>query len=307
MTRTLVHTYSIVARDPRTGELGVAVQSHYFSVGPVVPWAEAGVGAVATQSLVKIDYGPEGLALMRAGLSAPDALARLLADDPEREVRQVAMVDAAGNVAAHTGTRCIPAAGHLTADGVSVQANMMVDDRVWPAMLEAFEARDALLPERLVAALEAAQAVGGDIRGQQSAALLVVGAERAEAAWRGRLIDLRVEEHPHPVEELGRLLRFHRAYQYASQADDEMALGEWEAARASFARAVENAPDEVELRFWAAHAMLMAGREEEAMPRFAEVFAAEAHWADLVPRLIPAGLLPDDDALVARIQAQAEQ
>ncbi|HWQ29053.1 MAG TPA: DUF1028 domain-containing protein, partial [Dehalococcoidia bacterium] len=204
------HTYSIVARDPATGALGVAVQSHYFSVGSIVSWAEAGVGAVATQSIANVDYGPRGLALMREGLSASQALSALLENDPGRDVRQVAMVDARGGVAAHTGTRCIPAAGHLSGDGFSVQANLMANDSVWPAMRDAFERSDGELADRLLAALEAAQNAGGDIRGQQSAALLVVSGERSHEPWRGRLFDLRVEDHPEPVAELKRLVRLRR-------------------------------------------------------------------------------------------------
>src|ERR1700737_4704910 len=169
-------TYSIVARDKETGELGVAVQSHYFQVGPVVPWALAGVGAVATQSHVNHSYGPLGLDLMQAGYSAEQALAAVTAGDPQANVRQCAMVDAAGNVAAHTGSKCIPAAGHLTGDGFSVQANLMEKDTVWAAMADAYTTTDAPLAERMMAALDAAEAEGGDIRGQQSAAMLVVTA-----------------------------------------------------------------------------------------------------------------------------------
>src|SRR5437867_3332681 len=168
-----VHTFSIVARDPVTGDLGVAVQSHWFSVGPTVPWAEPGVGAVATQSFVRIDYGPEGLALMKRGVSAPDALKQLVAGDKGRDVRQVAMIDASGRVAAHTGDRCIQAAGHHVGANYSVQANLMVDAGVWPAMAKAFEGSHGDLPERMLAALDAAQQAGGDIRGRQSAAILI--------------------------------------------------------------------------------------------------------------------------------------
>ena len=308
MNSRLAHTYSIVGRDPKSGEMGVAVQSHFFSVGSVVAWGEAGVGVVATQSMVKIDYGPHGLALMREGVSAEDALARLMAQDEAREVRQVAMLDATGGVATHTGSRCIPDAGHLIAENVSVQANMMENYRVWPAMLAAFQdGTGQPLADRLLTALAAAQAAGGDIRGQQSAALLVVDGERQAEAWRGRQIDLRVEEHPDPVTELQRLLRYHQAYRYASESDELMARGEWEAAKGAIDKAVALVPDEVELRFWAAHAMLMAGREGEALPRFAEVFAEEPQWAALLPRLVPAGLLPEDPALIQRILDRAQR
>src|ERR1044071_1764313 len=166
-----VHTFSIVARDPSTGELGVAVQSHWFSVGPIVPWAEAGVGAVATQSFVDPSYGKNGLELMRAGKSAPDTLKELLAKDEGREVRQVAMIDAQGRVDAWTGKNYIQAAGHIVGKNFSVQANLMLNDKVWPAMARAFENTKGDLADRMLAALDAAQAAGGDIRGKQSAAI----------------------------------------------------------------------------------------------------------------------------------------
>ena len=175
----LAHTYSIVARDPRTGEMGVAVQSHWFGVGTIVAWAEAGVGAVATQSFVEPAYGPRGLELMRTGLSAPDALKALLAADPAEAVRQIAFVDSQGRVATHTGARCVACAGHLAGAHFSVQANMMLNDAVVPAMRRAFEASSGPLAERLMAALEAAEAAGGDIRGRQAAAILVVPAMTA--------------------------------------------------------------------------------------------------------------------------------
>lgn len=172
MTRP-VHTYSIVARDPHTGQLGVAVQSHYFSVGSIVTWAEAGVGAVATQSFVRVDYGPEGLDLLREGRSATEVLTSFVAADKDRDVRQLAMIDAQGDVAAHTGALCIQGAGHIIGDQFSVQANLMIDDTIWPAMDEAYRSAEGDLADRLVAALQAAQDAGGDIRGQQSAAFLL--------------------------------------------------------------------------------------------------------------------------------------
>jgi len=202
-----VATYSIVARDSATGELGVAVQSHWFSVGAVVPWAEAGVGAVATQSFIDPSYGALGLDLMRAGKSAPEALAALLAADAQRDVRQVGMVDARGRVARHTGRLCIPAAGDQAGAQYVVQANLMERATVWPAMARAFEAATGDLAERLMAALEAAEAEGGDIRGRQSAALLVVKAHSTGRPWADRRFDLRVEDHPEPLPELRRLLR----------------------------------------------------------------------------------------------------
>jgi uncharacterized Ntn-hydrolase superfamily protein len=299
-----IHTYSIVARDPETGEMGVAVQSHAFSVGAAVPWVESGVGAVATQSLTRIDYGPEGLALMRHGMSARQALGALLKNDENRDVRQVAMVDARGGVAAHTGTKCIAAAGHLIGDGFSVQANLMLDESVWPAMKEAYESAEGELADRLIVALEAAQEAGGDIRGQQSAALLVVSGERSVRYWEGRSFDLRVEDFAHPVAELRRLVQLQRAYRYADRADELMAVRNFEDAMGALSKAAALAPGVVELRFWAAASLFSAGKEDEALTIFREVFAKEPIWAQLAPRLVPLGLLPEDPVALARIAAQ---
>src|SRR5215204_2469846 len=197
-----VHTYSIVARDPDTGELGVAVQSHWFSVGPIVPWAEAGVGAIATQSFVDPSYGKNGLELMRAGKSAPDALKELLGKDEAREVRQVAMIDASGRVEAWTGKNDIQAAGHIVGNNFSAQANLMLNDKVWPAMARAFESTKGDLAEKMMAALDAAQEAGGDIRGKQSAALIVVTGKPTGRAWADRIFDLRVDDSIEPLKEL---------------------------------------------------------------------------------------------------------
>ncbi|MGH2542510.1 MAG: DUF1028 domain-containing protein [Ardenticatenaceae bacterium] len=299
------HTYSIVARDAASGEMGVAVQSHYFSVGSIVSWAEAGVGAVATQSLVKVEYGPEGLALMREGKTAREALETLLHADDEREVRQVAMVDARGNVAVHTGSKAIPDAGHATGEGFAVQANLMIADSIWPAMKTAYEKAEGNLADRMIATLQAGQAAGGDIRGQQSAAIVVVAGQRQEQPWQGRLIDLRVEDHPRPVEELRRLLQLHRAYKLATESDDMMAIGKWEEAERAMAGAVALAPEIVELRFWYALNLLQSGREAEALKRFRDVFQEEPVWRELLPRLVTVGLFPDDHALLQRALAPA--
>jgi uncharacterized Ntn-hydrolase superfamily protein len=203
-------TYSIVARDPQTGQLGVAVQSCYFSVGTIVPWAEAGVGAVATQSFVDPSYGPLGIEFMRRGKSAPEALQMLIAVDPEAEVRQVAMIDAAGRVAIHTGAHCLEAAGYCLGDQVSTQANLMARETVWSAMLVAFSQAPGDLASRLLAALEAAEAEGGDRRGKQSAAMLIVRAQPTGKLWLDQVVDLRVEDHPDPVSELKRILPIQR-------------------------------------------------------------------------------------------------
>ena len=289
-----VTTYSIVARDPATGEMGVAVQSHYFSVGPIVPWAEAGIGAVATQSLVLVDYGPNGLALMRAGKSAPEALDSLKKADPNPAVRQVAMVDAQGRVAAHTGSGAIPAAGHQVGNQYSVQANLMDKPTVWPAMAKAFEAAEGDLAERMVQALEAAEKEGGDIRGRQSAAILIVKATSTGKPWVDRVMDLRVEDHPQPLVELRRLINLRRAYNAEDAGDNAIAAKQPEEALRQYEAAARLAPEVVELQFWAAVSMYTNGREKEARDVFRKVFAKERRWAELVPRLAEADLFPKD-------------
>lgn len=299
-----VHTYSIVARDPVTGDLGVAVQSHWFNVGSVVPWAEPGVGAVATQSFVEPSYGALGLELMRAGKPAPDALKALLSADADREVRQVAMVDAKGRVAAHTGNKCIAAAGHEAGEGFSVQANLMDKPTVWPAMARAFRSKKGDLAERMIAAMRAAEGEGGDIRGKQSAALVIVRAQASGQPWNDRLFDLRVEDHPDPVGELERLVKLRRAYRHMDEGDGHVTAGRWEAARKSYAEAAKLAPGIVEMPFWQAVALASQGKRDEALPLFKAVFAKEPVYKRLVPRLVDVGQLPKDPKLIEAIVAQ---
>ncbi len=299
-----VATYSIVARDGATGELGVAVQSHWFAVGPVVPWAEAGVGAVATQSFVNIAHGPNGLQLMRTGLPPDRALAALLAGDPGRDVRQVGMIDAQGHVAAHTGSKCIAAAGHQVGDGYSVQANLMEKDSVWPAMARAFEASAGQpLAERLLVALRAAEAEGGDLRGRQSAALLVVRAESTGRPWADRLVDLRVEDDPDPLVELSRLLRLHRAYERMNAGDLLLEHGDVEGAGREYRAALLLAPEVYEIAFWAGVTLAGAGRVDEARPLLDQACEAWPPMRDLLARLPAAGLLPDDAKLLKQLGA----
>ncbi len=298
-----VTTYSIVARDPATGEMGVAVQSHYFSVGPIVPWAESGVGAVATQSLVLVDYGPNGLALMRGGMTAAQALDSLKKADPNPAVRQVAMVDAKGNVAAHTGAMAIPAAGHHTGAQYSVQANLMDKATVWPAMAKAYESAKGDLAERMLQALEAAEREGGDIRGRQSAALLIVRAEGTGKPWVDRVMDLRVEDHPDPLVELRRLVTLRRAYNAEDAGDNAIAAKQPEQALKHYEEAARLAPDVVELQFWAAVSMYANGREDEARAIFRRVFAKERRWVELVPRLAKVELFPNDPKKIADVTA----
>jgi uncharacterized Ntn-hydrolase superfamily protein len=296
-----VHTFSIVARDAGTGELGVAVQSHWFNVGSIVPWAEAGVGAVATQSFVDPSYGKLGLDLMRAGKSAPDALKALLAGDEGREVRQVAMIDAQGRVAAHTGSKDIQAAGQIVGKSYSVQANLMLDDTVWPAMSRAFEAAQGDLAGRMLAALDAAQAAGGDIRGRQSAALIVVTGKTTGRSWEDRLFDLRVDDSPEPLRELRRLVTLQRAYGHMNAGDLAVEKGDNDRALAEYSAAAKLVPDNAEMIYWWAVALVNMGRVDDSLPLFRKVFAMDRNWATLTPRLPKSGLLPDDPKLIDRI------
>jgi uncharacterized Ntn-hydrolase superfamily protein len=296
-----VHTFSIVAYDPETGELGVAVQSHWFSVGSIVPWAEAGVGAIATQSFVDPSYGKLGLDLLRAGKSAPDALKSLLAGDEGRDVRQVAMIDTQGRVAAHTGAKDIPAAGHIVGKNYSVQANLMLNDKVWPAMSKAFETTKGDLAERMMAALEAAQEVGGDIRGRQSAALIVVTGKPTGRAWSDRIFDLRIDDHPEPIKELRRLVTLQRAYNHMNAGDLATEKGDNDGALREYGAAMKLVPDNAEMIYWTAVALVNMKRVEESLPMFKRVFAMDKNWVTLTPRLAKVGLLPDDAKLIDRI------
>src|SRR5688572_13555432 len=296
-----VHTYSIVARDPNTGELGVAVQSHWFSVGPIVAWAEAGVGAVATQSFVDPSYGKNGLDLMRAGKSAPETLKELLAKDEGREVRQVAMIDAQGRVDAWTGKNDIQAAGHIVGTNFSVQANLMLNDKVWPAMAQAFQNTKGDLADRMLAALDAAQAAGGDIRGRQSAALIVVTGKPTGQAWKDRTFDLRVDDSPEPLRELRRLVKLQRAYNHMNAGDLAVEKKDNEGALREYSAAERLVPDNAEMIYWHAVALVNMGRVEESLPLFRKVFAMDRNWITLTPRLPKSGLLPDDPKLINRI------
>jgi uncharacterized Ntn-hydrolase superfamily protein len=298
-----VATYSIVARDPATGELGVAVQSHWFSVGSNVSWAEAGVGAVATQSFIDPAYGPLGLQLMRAGRSAPDTLKALLAGDAQRDVRQVGMVDAQGRAVTHTGSLCIPAAGGQEGKEYVVQANLMDKPSVWPAMAKAYEAAKGDLADRLLTALDAAEAEGGDIRGRQSAAIVVVKARSSGRPWADRIFDLRVEDNPAPLVELRRLVKLQRAYNHMTAGDDCVAVADWACAEREYGAARTLEPQHAEMAFWYAIALATAGRLEPARPLFAQAFAADPRWRELVKRLPDVNQLPKDKALVDAILA----
>ena len=299
-----ISTYSIVALDETTGELGVAVQSHWFSVGFLVPWAKAGVGAVATQSFVKVDYGPDGLQLMESGITAVDALKTLTSKDDGEAVRQVGMIDIKGNVAAHTGSRCIKYAGHIVGENYSVQANMMANGTVPKAMAVAFEKTKGDLADRMMAALEAAEAEGGDIRGKQSAAMVIVSGEPSGVDWKDTKLSLRIEDHPTPLIELKRLIRVHRAYQHANMGDHYMETEKIDKALIEYSKAAEYYPENAELPYWSAVALANGGRLEEALPVFRSVFQRNPDLKTMTPRLVKSGLLPDDKSLISKIMNQ---
>ncbi|MFW9865636.1 MAG: DUF1028 domain-containing protein [Candidatus Thorarchaeota archaeon] len=286
------HTYSIVARDSNTGEMGVGVQSHYFSVGSVVDWGCSGVGVVATQSFVNKSFGLRGLKLLKQGKSPTEVLELLLSDDEGKDVRQVAILDSQGRVAVHTGVKCIKHAGHIKGDNFSVQANMMLSDKVWGEMAKTFEENKNLpLPERIIKTLEAAEAVGGDIRGKQSSALLIVKGEPVENKWDDPLIDLRIEDHKEPLKELSRLLKLWRAYEHLEKGDVAMekedinlALEEYNSARKMF-------PDDIEMKYWTAVTLANTNNLDKAIPVFKEIFSIDDNWRILTERLPEVDLL----------------
>ena len=298
----LAHTYSIVARDSATGALGVAVQSHWFSVGTTVSWAEAGVGAVATQSFVNKSFGIRGLNLLRSGLTAQQALDSLLATDAGREVRQVAIVDTAGRVAVHTGTACIDYAGHQTGRSFSVQANMMLTDKVPAAMVAAFEkGKKGPLAERLLVALEAAEAVGGDIRGKQSAAILIVPGRTKGEPWNERLVDLRVDDSPAPLKELRRLYKVQVAYEHMNAGDLAVEKGDMPGAMAEYGAAMKLFPQNLEMQYWTAITLANNKQLDKALPVLKKVFAADANWKELTRRLPKVALLTVSDGDLKKI------
>jgi len=294
-------TYSIVARDAETGEMGVAVQSHWFSVGSMVSWAEPGVGAVATQSFIDPNYGPLGLQLMRAGKTAAEAQAALLSIDEHANVRQLGMIDANGVVANHTGDSAIADHCDIVGDNYTVQANMMWKPTVCEAMAAAFEAAQGDLAQRMMIALEAAQGEGGDIRGKQSAAMIVVSNDRSLPPWGGRVIDLRVEDHAEPLVELRRLVTMNKAYNLMNAGDEHMMVGDIDSAVVAYGGAETMVPDSHEMIFWHAATLADAGKIDEAMPLFAKAFAMWPRWREIIPRLPAAGLLPDDAELIEKI------
>ncbi len=296
------HTYSIVAKDTATGEMAVGVQSHWFSVGSLVSWGRSGVGVVATQSFVNPAFGPRGLELMEQGIPAPEALEQLVNQDEGKAFRQVAFLDNSGKAAAFTGEKCVEAASHIVGDDFSVQANMMLNEDVVPAMEKAWkENTDLPLAERVVKVLQAAEAAGGDIRGKQSAALLVVGPEKVENSWEDKRIDLRVDDHDSPLEELERLLTVARAYEYMNRGDLAMEEEDVEKALDQYGKAMELFPDNLEMKYWTAVALANSDRLEEALPLFRQVFEEDENWRTMTRRLPASGLLNVPDETLKKI------
>jgi len=286
------NTFSIVARDPVTGDLGVAVQSHWFSVGSIVTWAEPGVGAVATQSFAEPAYGPKGLALMRDGMAPADAIAQLTAADPQQAVRQLGFVDAQGRVASHTGAKCIAFASSHVGTGYSVQANIMSNDKVVPAMAAAYEATKGDLADRMLAALDAAQAAGGDLRGCQSAAILIVSGKRSDTPWKEMKLELRIEDHARPLVELRRLVTLARAYDQMNQGDLALEKKDVAAAAQHYATAHRMQPGHHEMAFWAGVSLAGIDRFDDALPLLKQALRADPVYPELLKRLVEPGHLP---------------
>jgi uncharacterized Ntn-hydrolase superfamily protein len=280
------HTYSIVARDTVTGEMGVAVQSHWFSVGSLVTWGKAGVGVVATQSFINPSFGPRGLSLLENGLSPGLAVETLLSLDEGREVRQLAILDSKGNVAAYTGKNCIEAAGHIVGDNFSVQANLMEKNTVWPAMAKAFENAKGTLADRMLQAMEAAQKEGGDIRGKQSAAILVVKANSTGNDWEDKVVDLRVEDNDNPIKEMRRLLTIHTAYDFMNKGDLAVETGNNKLAKEHYMNAQKLNPDNLEMKYWYAITLANNGELAEAKILLKDIFKQNNKWKELTPRLV---------------------
>jgi uncharacterized Ntn-hydrolase superfamily protein len=298
------HTFSIVARDEKTGEMAVAVQSHWFSVGTVVSWGEAGVGVVATQSFVNKSYGIKGLNLLRSGLTAKQALDSLLKQDDGREVRQVAIVDKNGNVAAYTGKLCIQYANHIQGNNYSVQSNMMLGSEVSSAMSKAFEGSAGKpLAERVMLALEAAQQAGGDIRGKQSAVLLVVPGTSTGRPWDDRSIDLRVDDNKEPIKELRRLLTVHTAYEHMNAGDLAVEKNDMAKAMQEYQAAMNIMPGNLEMQYWTAITLANNKQVAKALPVLKKVFAADKNWKELTRRLPAVNLLMVSEAELKQILA----
>jgi len=302
----LAHTYSIVARDTVTGEMGVAVQSHWYSVGTIVSWGEAGIGVIATQSFVNPSFGPRGLALLKQGLNAQQVLNLLIETDEGKDVRQLAVLDSKGNVAAHTGINCIQDAGHIVGNNYSVQANLMLNDKIWNAMSIDFENSKGALEDRLMLALEAAERVGGDIRGKQSAAILVVKSKSTDQTWLDRKVDIRIDDHPEPLKELRRILKVHKAYDHMNKGDVAIEHNDMDLAMKEYSAAEKLFPDNEEMQYWRAVTLTNIGKIDEALPIFKSVFQKNNNWATLTPRLLKSKLLLVDKKTLNKILSQED-
>lgn len=300
------HTYSIVAFDAETGDMGAAVQSHWFSVGTIVIWGQAGVGVVATQSFVNASFGPRGLDLMAAGLSPQAALDSLIKTDEGRDFRQVALLNHRGEAASYTGAKCVQPAGNIVGKNYSVQANMMLSQTVWPAMAAAFENTGGALADRMMAAMEAAQAEGGDIRGKQSAAMLVVSGKPTGNVWEDRLVDIRVDDHAEPIQELKRLLHVHKAYQHMNAGDLAVEHGNFDLAMKEYSTAEAMMPDNLEMKYWHAVTLANNGGVTLALPMFEEVFRKDPNWKLMTPKLVPSGLLTVSENNLKKIMKQGK-
>jgi len=289
----LAHTYSIVARDKTTGEMAVGVQSHWFSVGTIVSWGKSGTGVVATQSFVNPSFGPNGIKHMLEGKDAEETLNILIEGDEGRDFRQVAVLDVTGKVAAYTGKKCIISAHHITGDNYSVQANMMLNDQVVPAMEKAYKSAKDSFADRLLKTLEAAEEAGGDIRGRQSAAISIVKGDSSGRPWADKVIDLRVEDHQEPLQELRRLVKLHKAYQHMNNGDVAIEENDFERAAAEYSAAAALAPNNLEVVYWQAITLATGGKVEQAKPLLCRVFSADPNWIELTRRLFKPGIIPD--------------
>jgi uncharacterized Ntn-hydrolase superfamily protein len=298
----LAHTFSIVARDPKTGEMAVAVQSHWFSVGTVVAWGEAGIGVVATQSFVNKSFGLRGLELLKQGKSPQETMDILLSDDAGKEVRQVAILDTQGRVATHTGKNCIDAAGHLNGANFSVQANMMLNDKVWPAMAAAWKKYEQFpLAERVMEVMKSAQAAGGDIRGKQSAVLMIFAPHKSSEPWNDKLIDLRIDDSKEPIKELERLLKVHRAYEHMNQGDLYTEKNDMANAMKEYNAAMKQFPENLEMKYWTAITLANNKQVSKALPMLKEIYAKDPNWRELTKRLPKVGLLSVSEEELRRL------
>lgn len=288
----LAHTYSIVARDAKTGEMAVAVQSHWFSVGTAVSWGEPGVGVVATQSFTNKSFGIRGLELLKQGKSPQEAMDILLSDDAGKEFRQVAILDKQGRVATHTGKSCIDYADHANGENFSVQANMMLNDKVVPAMEKAWKGNTEMpLAERMVAVLQAAQNAGGDIRGKQSAALIIFAPETTKEPWNDKLLDLRVDDSENPIAEMDRLLKVFRAYGHMNQGDLYVEKNEMKSAMNEYNAAMKMFPENLEMQYWTAITLANDKQVESASEMLQNIYKMDENWRELTKRLPKVGLL----------------